>query len=354
MSSSKEKKEYKDNIVKYIHEKVVFNIINYSLINNNDKIVIGVSGGPDSMCLLNTLIDIKSKLLSEYGINYTIYVAHVNHMIREESKTEKEYVYNFCKKHDIPFFYHEEDVVNNSKKAKMSEETYGRKIRYDFYDEVLLKTNSNLIATAHNLNDDIETIMLNLIRGTGLDGLTGMNFKYNNIIRPILNIEKKDILEYNEKLMLNPCIDKTNFENIYSRNKVRNILIPLLEKEYNSNFKQNIVRMKNILSKDNDFIEKYTQDVYNKIIIEKNCSNENDNKINIKFNIKLFLLEDECIKSRLIRHLITEKNGNLDGVGNVHINDVIKLLNSNIKGKKYIFGNKFTFEIIRKNIGVIY
>lgn len=337
----------KENIFEYIIKNIEQNIIENNLIKNNDKIVVGVSGGPDSMCLLDSLITLKNVFTNKYDISYSLIVAHVNHMIREESKKEKIYVENFCKKYDIPFYYLEEDVKINSKREKMSEEAYGRKIRYEFFEEVRKKENAMSIATAHNMDDDIETIILNIIRGTGLKGLTGMNYRYNNIIRPLLDIEKSDILEYNYKRNLNPCIDKTNFENIYSRNKVRNILIPTLKSEYNSNIKQSIIRMKNILEEDEDFLDKYTEKVVNNSLIDNNINN-------IIFKFDTIMCEHESIKKRAIRKIIEFKCGNLDGVGNIHILDVLELLSNNIKGKKYIIGNKFTIEIIKKNIGIIY
>jgi len=337
----------KENICEYILTKIEQTIIENNLVKDNDKIVVGVSGGPDSMCLLDSLIKLKNLFIEKYNISYSLVVAHVNHMIREESKDEKIYVENFCKNNNIPFHYLEEDVKNNSKNKKMSEEAYGRKIRYEFFEDVRIKENATLIATAHNMDDDVETILLNMIRGTGLKGLTGMNYKYKNIIRPILNIEKTDILVYNAKCELNPCIDKTNFENIYSRNKIRNVLIPMLKEEYNSNIKQSIIRMKNILEEDEEFLDNYAEKILNDALIDNNINN-------VKFNFSKIMLEHDSIKKRVLRKLIEIKCGTLDGIGNIHILDVIELLNNNIKGKKYIIGNKFTIEIIKKNIGIIY
>ena len=337
----------KKNICEYILTKIEQNIIENNLLKNNDKIIVGVSGGPDSMCLLDSLIKLKNIFSEKYNISYSLVVAHVNHMIREESKNEKIYVENFCKKYDIPFYYLKEDVKNNSKKEKMAEEAYGRKIRYEFFENVRIKENANVIATAHNMDDDIETILLNMIRGTGLKGLTGMNYRYKNVIRPILNIEKSDILEYNTACDLKPCIDKTNFENIYSRNKIRNILIPTLKDEYNSNIKQSIIRMKNVLEKDEEFLNNYTQNIVNNALIDNNINS-------VKFNFSVIMKEHESIKLRALRKILEIKCGTLDGIGNVHIMDIKELLENNIKGKKYIIGNKFTIEIVKKNIAVIY
>jgi len=291
-----------------------------------------------------TLLHILQKLKEKY--NLKIYVAHINHMIRENAKIDEQYVENYCKEKDIPFYYLKVDIPTLAKEKKMSEETCGREVRYNFFEEVREKEGAQSIAVAHNLNDNIETILLNEIRGCGLKGLTGMDFKYNKIIRPLLTIEKKDILVYNNELELHPCFDKTNEEEIYLRNKIRLSLIPYLQ-ELNPNFVTNISRMRKILKDDNDFIEEYTNNIFNRVIL-----NEDDSKI--VFDFSLFMNEHDSIKNRIIRKIIEKKISNLDGIENIHVLDIIKLLKNNIKGKKYIIGNKFTIEIVKKNIAIIY
>ena len=316
------------------------NILDNNLLNKGDKVVVAVSGGPDSMCLLDVLYRLKDEL------DIKIEVAHVNHGIRKESDGEKIYVENYCNDRDIPFHYLKVDVPTLSKEKKISEETCGREIRYEFFEKVRKETNSNYIAVAHNLNDNVETVLLNEIRGCGLKGLTGMDFKFNYIIRPLLTIEKKDILVYNNELGLNPCIDKTNEEEIYLRNKIRLSLIPYLQ-ELNPNFITNISRMRSILKEDNDFIVDYVDNIMKDIILE-----ENNDKI--VFNFSNIMTQHDSIKKRIIRNIIEKKISNLDGIESIHVLDIIKLLKNNIKGKKYIIGNKFTIEIIKKNIAVIY
>ena len=316
------------------------NILDNNLLKKGDKVVVAVSGGPDSMCLLDVLYRLKDEL------DIKIEVAHVNHGIRKESDDEKIYVENYCNDRDIPFHYLKVDVPTLSKEKKISEETCGREIRYEFFEKVRKETNSNYIAVAHNLNDNVETVLLNEIRGCGLKGLTGMDFKFNYIIRPLLTIEKKDILVYNNELGLNPCIDKTNEEEIYLRNKIRLSLIPYLQ-ELNPNFITNISRMRLILKEDNDFIVDYVDNIMKDIILE-------ENKDKIVFNFSNIMIQHDSIKKRIIRNIIEKKLSNLDGIESIHVLDIIKLLKNNIKGKKYIIGNKFTIEIIKKNIAVIY
>lgn len=336
-----------NNLIKSIEEKVKKVLTENKLIEDGDKIVVGVSGGPDSMCLIDLLYNLKEKIKNENNINYELVVAHVNHMIRNESFEEKEYVYNFCKKRDIPFWYKEANVPELSKKNHMSEETCGRNVRYEFFEEVRKKENASKIAVAHNLNDNVETIFLNIFRGTGLKGLTGMCYFSENLIRPLLDIEKSDILEYNILQDLKPCFDKTNEQDIYLRNKIRLNLIPCLKNEYNPNIMENIIRMKHILELDEDFLNEYTLKKVNESILE-------NKKEYIKFNFANILNEHESIKRRYIRSIISLKNKSTQGVENVHILDILNLLSNNIRKKKYILGNKFTIEIVQKNIAKIY
>ena len=162
-----------------VKEKVLETIKKYNLISKNDKIVVAVSGGPDSMCLLHILLTLRK----EY--NLELNVAHVNHMIRENAILDEEYVKDFCKNNNIQCFVKKADVLQVSKENKIGTEEAGRKVRYEFFNEVLKKTSSNKIAIAHNKNDKVETILLNLIRGTGTYGLIGIEPKNGVYIRPL-------------------------------------------------------------------------------------------------------------------------------------------------------------------------
>ena len=339
-------RENKDNIIQNIRDRIKENIIENSLIQDGDKIVVAVSGGPDSMCLLDNLNALKQIFKEKYNISYSLYVAHVNHKIRIESEQEKVYVKNYCDSIDTPFYYKEADIPKLSAELKLSEETCGRKIRYDFFNQLILDINADKLAIAHNLNDNVETILLNVIRGCGLKGLTGMDFKAENYIRPMLNIEKKDILKYCESRKLNPCFDATNEMDIHMRNKVRLDLIPMLKKEYNSNIMQNITRMRNIVKIDDDFLNEYTNSVVDNAIIKY------DN-LKIIFDFSYITKEHEAIEKRAIRAILYKLLGNLDGIENIHINDIIRLLKNNKKGKEYIIGNKFSIKIVKKDVAVI-
>ena len=139
-----------------------------NLIEQGDRIVVGVSGGPDSTTLLSCLVEYKKK------INFEIIVAHVNHLIREESTDDEKYVENMCEKMQVKCYTKRIDVEQIANEQKRSTEEMGRMLRYEFFDEIAKKENANKIAIAHNMNDNAETVLLNLIRGSGLEGLEGI------------------------------------------------------------------------------------------------------------------------------------------------------------------------------------
>ena len=188
-----------------MENKVLETIIKYNLIEDGDKVVVAVSGGPDSI----TLLDILNKIQRKGKIKFKIIIAHVNHQIREEAIDDEKFVQNYA---------------NNN---KMGLEESGRKVRYAFFEEVMQKENANKIAIAHNKNDKIETMFMNIFRGSGISGLKGIEpIRENKYIRPLIECERSEIEKYCEDNNLNPRIDKTNFINDCTRNKIRNIVLP--------------------------------------------------------------------------------------------------------------------------------
>ena len=307
-------------------DKVIETIKKYGLIQAKDKIVLGVSGGPDSI----TMLDILRQIQEEF--DFEIVVAHINHMIRKEAIQDEEYVKKYCKKNSIEFFVKRIDVMSVANNRKIGTEEAGRFVRYDFFDEVLKQTGSNKIAIAHNKNDKIETIIMHLLRGSGLSGLKGIEPIRGNVIRPLIECERKEIEKYCDKNKLEPRIDKTNFENDYTRNKIRNIVIPYIEKELNPNIIETIDRLSEVVKKEDRYLEKVALDVYDKILIKQEPGQ-------IMLELKGFNEQDEVIKSRIILYTVKKLFGSSQGIEKMHINDIIKLCNNNI-GNKYLTPNK--------------
>ena len=247
-----------------MEDKVIAYIKKNKLIEPGDNVLVALSGGPDSVCLLNILYKFKDEL------NITLGAAHINHMLRgEDSDRDEKYVIELCNKIGIPSYIKRVNINNYSEKNKMSSEMAGRKVRYDFFEEIMKKGNYNKIATAHNANDQAETIMFRLIRGSGLEGLGGIKaYRDNKIIRPILCLERDEVEKYIRKENLNPRIDKTNFEKIYNRNKIRLDILPYIKEHFNEDIIKTLNRTAVLLQKDNEFLESESLKVYQKYCIE--------------------------------------------------------------------------------------
>ncbi len=321
-----------------LKEEVLKTIKTYNLIEKNDKVVIGVSGGPDSICLLHLLYSIKKEL------EFEIVVAHINHQIRKVADSETEYVKDFCKNLGIECFVKKENITELAKEQKKGTEEVGRQVRYDFFEDVAQKTNSNKIATAHNSNDRAETVILNILRGSGISGLKGIEaMRDNKYIRPLIFTKREKIEEYCQENNLNPKIDESNMENIYNRNKVRNIIIPYIEKEFNKNIIQTINRLSDVATEENEFLQKLTEEQYNTI-----STIENDTII---LDLKKFNHLELVIKRRLILYTINEAIHTTNGIEKVNIDDIIKLCKNNI-GNKYLSPIKLIKIYVKK--GKIY
>lgn len=325
--------------------KILKTIQKYKLIENGDKLVLGVSGGPDSICMLDILNHIKRnrqtcQLNPEPMASFEIVVAHVNHMLRAEAEEEEKYVKNYCEKNGIEFYAKSIDVQKIAHTNKIGTEEAGRMARYEFFDEVLKKTKATKIAIAHNKNDKIETILLHTLRGSGIEGLKGIEAKRGNIIRPLIECERTEIENYCEENQLHPRIDKSNFENIYHRNKVRNVVIPYIQKEFNPNIVKTIDRLSNIVQLEDEYMENQTIKAYHELVLE-------EKQKEIVVDLKKFNLQETVIKSRLIRYIIKRLFGTTASIEKIHIDDMIKLCDNNV-GNKFLTPNK-NFKVLVKN-----
>ena len=360
-----------------LEQKVIQTIRKYNLIESGDRIVLGVSGGPDSICMLNILNIIKDEL------NFNFVVAHINHGIRENAKLDEKFVKEFCDNKNIKCYILHANVIETAEKEKRGIEETGRIVRYNFFEKVLKETNSNKIAIAHNSNDNAETILMNIIRGSGTNGLKGIDEKNGIYIRPLIKIKREEIEKYCDDNNLNPRHDESNDENIYTRNKMRNIAIPYIKKEFNPNIIDTLNRLSDIAKEELEYIKIQTEEEYKKLcycenILGKNVYNseekskiildnseleqynnktiisEIEKKDNINYiilNLKKFNEEHIVIQKRIILYSINKLFGSTQGIEKIHIDDIIKLCNNNI-GNKFLTPNK-KIKIVIKNKKII-
>jgi len=286
----------------------------YNMLDYGDGVVVGLSGGPDSMCLLHVLMELRET----WGLK--IFAAHLNHQFRgKEADEDALYVREKCEEWGIDVFVQVFDVPAYAKKKGLSSEEAGREIRYKLFYEVAKKVGANKIAIAHNMNDNAETVLMNLFRGSGIEGLKGIEAKRGEIIRPLINVRRDEIEAYCSEKGLNPRIDKTNLQPIYGRNKVRLELIPYIEKNFNSNIMSTLQRFSDIIAIENDFLnEEAEKKLLDVAIVDGNS---------IKYNINKMHDIHPALLRRVIRIGIEKLTGSLRGIEYKNIESVVDLLN---------------------------
>lgn len=277
----------------------------YNMIKEKDRIIVALSGGADSVLLFNLLNELKNE------IDFDLQAAHVNHNLREEAKDDENFVRKICKDKNIKLHVLSADVKKYAKENKIGLEQAGREIRYKFFED-LIKEHNAKIATAHNLNDRAETLLLNLVRGCGISGLKSIPYVRDGYIRPILDLSREEIEKLCKDNGFDYRDDKTNFETDYNRNKVRLKVIPELLKINPSLlkvFKRNFENFQQV----DDFIEKES----NKL--KKEAFSEG------KYKIDVINKYDDVVVSKFLSNIIFE---NLKTEPEkIHIDAVMQLLN---------------------------
>ena len=240
-------------------------IDHYHLLEKGDRLIVGVSGGVDSMVLLH--------LLNAYRevFDLSLIVAHVNHGLRpEESAKEAELVQKESARLGCPFEYGQFNVKEFQKLGGLSPQDAARRIRFHFFYDLLQKHHAQKIALGHNADDQVETVLLRLIRGSGLQGLKGiLPIRGRKVIRPLLEVWRGGIESFAIEKKIPFLIDSSNLKNDYLRNRIRLALIPLIEREYQPSFKETLLRTSSILREENDYLERGAEEAYQRIIQEE-------------------------------------------------------------------------------------
>jgi len=257
-----------------IEQNIIHFISKQKLLEKGDKLLIALSGGPDSLFALQFFHKFKSK----FGID--IAAMHVNHLLRgDESEKDEMFCKSLCKELNINFSSVKVDVKLFASEMKQSTEEAARNLRYQKLSEHASKINATKIVTAHNLEDNTETVLLNMFRGTGLKGAGGIPIRRDNIIRPLLSTSKKDILDYLHKENIKYRIDSTNLESDFTRNYLRNEIIPKIKEKINSGIDNNIFKFSEIVSQSEKAIHDYAEEIKNKFITKSESGIEISNLI---------------------------------------------------------------------------
>ena len=236
-----------------------------SYLNSTKTLAVAVSGGADSMALLNIMLSIKD----EYGID--VFAAHFNHKLRGvESDRDMQFVENFCKERGVKLICGEGDVSLFAKEQKLSTELAARQMRYDFFS----KLPADMVATAHTASDNLETVLLNLTRGTGINGLCGIPPKRDKYIRPLIFCTREDIEKYCFENHIDFITDSTNLSDNYSRNRIRHNIVPIL-KQLNPSVEKNVTNMVCELAFDRDMLDNMAKQEYSKRVVKTGLNVQN-------------------------------------------------------------------------------
>lgn len=293
------------------------------MISLNSRVLVAVSGGPDSIVLLHLF-----KKLSLENPNIKLAIAHLNHLSRgEDSNKDSVFVVELGKKTKLDTFVEAIDVSLLRKNTNTSFQESARLIRYDFLRRIFSQWKGDLIALGHNADDQAETVLINLLRGSGLLGLTGIRAQRDIFIRPLHGCFRSEIDDYIHAHDLKYCSDETNFENKYLRNKVRLELIPFLEL-YNPKIKSILTVTSAILTDDEDYLVKQVDEKLIEVDF-RYCEN-----IYTSLDIKLLNSQHPAMQKRLVRHAIFISKGNLRSISVRHILEILRLVKCGVSSKE--------------------
>lgn len=289
----------------------------YNMPSTDKAIVVGFSGGSDSVCLLDML----------YRMGYTVIAAHLNHNMRPTAMRDMEFCARFCKERGVAF---ESRVADE---GSLKSESDAREARYSFFRDVMESHGIEYLATAHNKNDSAETVLLHLLRGAATDGLCGIEPVQGNIIRPLIAVKKSEVLEYCKKNKLEFMTDETNLSDIYSRNKLRNRFIPELEREFNPSLIDVLADNARIVAQDRDYMKKSAEAAFSGIVkgAGVDCNG-------------LCALEP-AMKSRCVQ-LLWQKNTDVgNNLSHVYTESILALAQKNKNGTKLSLPNGYSARI---------
>ena len=289
----------------------------YGLLKKGDKVIIGVSGGSDSVCLLYVLNRLSKKL------KFNIHIAHLDHMLRKDSFRDRVFVENIAKKMKLPLSCSQVNVKAILKHS--SQEEVARKVRLGFFFKLAQEIGADKIALGHNLDDQAETVLMRILRGSGLQGLGGIFPKRAMdkfiIIRPFIDIPRREIKRFLKKRKIRYRTDFTNLEDIYLRNRIRNRLLPRLEKGYNPRLKLSLSNMAKSTALDYAYLSKLSRRAF-----LKTC--KPIKKKRIACNLSRFLRLDPAIQRMVLRLGIITLKGNLRKITYKHIEEIEDLIHN--------------------------
>jgi tRNA(Ile)-lysidine synthase len=312
----------------------------YDLIDKGDKVLVAVSGGPDSVALLYALLEIKDQF------NLDICVAHLNHKLRgKESDEDENFVKNLAHKLNLKFFSKSIDVKKEAKKNKLSLEEAARLVRYRYLEDLADRIKADKIAMGHQADDQAETLLMRLLRGAGGLGLSGIPPKRGKIIRPLLEIKREEIEKFLKGKRQSFRTDSSNLLPSYFRNKIRLLLLPLIQKEFTPKIVDLLNRASNIISLQQQYVEKNSEKILRLL-----CKSKNKGKIVL--DLKRFIYYDICLKREMIRLCVKELNRDQAELSFDSIERTLNLTQKEKSGRRVKLTRSIWAEVSSENLAI--
>jgi tRNA(Ile)-lysidine synthase len=284
----------------------------HAMLKPGDNVIVGVSGGPDSVALLYVLYQLRK------NYNITLQVAHLNHGLRgKEALRDVHFVKNLAHELELPCEVETCDVPSYKKNYSLSSQEAARIVRYQFLEEVKKRKGASKIALGHNANDQAETLMMWLLRGSGVKGLGGMPPVRNGvIIRPLIETTRKEIVAFLHKKNIPFVADSSNRKNDYLRNRIRHEIFPRLEEHYNPQIVKKLVNTANILSIENKILEEIANKSLDAIIVARKGTS-------VTVGIKELLQLPQALQLRCLRAVLEQVKGDLRRISSIHLFDIL-------------------------------
>jgi len=279
----------------------------YNMLFKGAKVVVGLSGGADSTALLLFLCSLKEKY------DLSVYAVHINHGIRgKEADNDSKFSEELCKKMGVECRICNYDVRQIAKGKGISEEEAGRFVRYNEFEAEKSKRNADFIAVAHNMNDQAETLIMRMSRGSGSTGIAGIRPVRGSVIRPLIDCSRSDIEEYLNERGQEFCTDSTNLKEEYTRNKIRLNVIPYLKKEINSSADENIAKTAMLIRQEDEFLNKLAKEKLENIIISKS-------EKEVSLNADKLNEEEDVLKNRILRLAVMHIKPDIKDLSHSHM-----------------------------------
>jgi len=308
----------KSTLHSHFIQTITDTIHEFHMLDQKDKILVAVSGGPDSVALALAMMGVRKTF------DITIGIVHLNHMLRGEASNKDEAF--------VKTFAHKFDVRAYAKEHRLSIETAGREVRYEFFDRLSNHHGYKKVATGHTADDNAELVLMNLLRGAGSKGLSGIPpVRDDRIIRPLIKVSKKQIIDFLAQQNQAYQVDESNTDPAYLRNRIRNKLIPHLQSEYNPEITDALSRMSYIMRQEEDMLDAETNKQFNRCRMEPESCSDSDSSI-VFSNNRLSTLHP-AILNRIIRMAVKHLKKDLNRISFAHIKDIIDLCFHQSSGK---------------------